>query len=187
MGLLRICLNYLNNLVARAEKIRLGITHEGTTDLGRYQLPDDLVNCFEATALFLMQTATSFIAIKDEMRKWQYVPGTAIEELKTSTIQCALDKLGELGMAAQASMTKAEKTLALSGLETNTISMGTTSPELLLVVLLQNVEKKRLLAGVDLDANQLYQEYTSRLVCSCYNITLNHPAKSSPSPHLSSC
>ncbi|KAF1937395.1 hypothetical protein EJ02DRAFT_412440 [Clathrospora elynae] len=163
LGLLRICLNYLKILVARAEKIHLGIVHEGQADLAKYQLPNDLVDCFEATALFLMQSATSVMIIEDDMRRWQHVPGNLIEEVKTPAIQYTLDRLGELGQAAQASMTKAEKTLALSGLETNSISTGTAGPELLIILLTQNLQMKPLLEDVDMDVNQLYQEYMSKL------------------------
>ncbi|KAF1832236.1 hypothetical protein BDW02DRAFT_503407 [Decorospora gaudefroyi] len=163
LGLLRICLNYLKTLVARAEKIHAGVNNERPAGV-KYQLPDDLVDCFEATALFLMQTATSVVAIEEEMRRWQHVPGKAIEELNTATVQYALEKLAELGQLAQASMTKAEKTLALAGaVETNIVNMGPAGPELLLSILLQTLQRKPLLGGVDMDVNQLYQEYTSKL------------------------
>lgn len=166
LRLLRICLNYLKVLYARAEKIYSGVSHEGEADTARYQLPNDLVDCFEATVLFIMIAATSIIAIEEDMRGWQHVPGNSLEEIKTPTLEYALERLAELGQAAQASMTRAEKTLALSDQEINTVSMGAASPELLVSVLVQNLQKQRLLETVDMDVNQLYQKYTSKLV-SC--------------------
>lgn len=164
LRLLQICLNYLKVLYTRAEKIHQGISQEEQTDMAKYQLPNDLVDCFEATALFIMSSATSLIAIEDEMRQWQHVPGNSLEELNTPTIHYTLEQLGELGQAAQASMTRGEKTLALSDPDTNMVSMGAAGPELLASVLLQNVQKKELLHGVNMHINQLYQEYTSKLV-----------------------
>ncbi|OAL53758.1 hypothetical protein IQ07DRAFT_501866 [Pyrenochaeta sp. DS3sAY3a] len=163
LRLLRICLKYLKVLYARAEKIYSGVSHEGEVDTARYQLPNDLVDCFEATVLFIMIAATSIIAIEEDMRGWQHVPGNSLEEIKTPTLEYALERLAELGQAAQASMTRAEKTLALSDQETNTVSMGAASPELLVSVLVQNLQKRRLLETVDMDVNQLYQKYTSKL------------------------
>ncbi|KAH7384605.1 hypothetical protein BKA66DRAFT_416936 [Pyrenochaeta sp. MPI-SDFR-AT-0127] len=163
LRLLQICLSYLKTLYARAEKIHLGISHDEKTDVVRYQLPNDLVDCFEATALFIMQCATSLIAIEDEMRRWQHVPGLSLEDIKTPVVEYAVERLGELGQAAQSSMTRAEKTLALSDPETNVVSMGATGPELLLLVLFQNLQKKQLLEGIDMDVNQLYQESASKL------------------------
>jgi hypothetical protein len=170
LGLLRICLNHLNILVARAEKIHSVMSHEEQAGSVRYQLPDDLVNCFEETALFVMQTATSLVAIGNETRTWQPVPGKAIDDLETPAVRSALDKLGELGQSAQASMTKAEKTLALSGTDAITVSMGAAGPELLLAIVLQTIRKKHLIDGVNMDSNQLYQEYTSKLVSNMSNI-----------------
>lgn len=164
LRLLRICLSYLKTLYARAEKIHLGISHDEQTDVARYQLPNDLVDCFEATALFIMQCATSLIAIEDEMRRWQHVPGHSLEEIKTPVVEYAVERLGELGQAAQSSMTRAEKTLALSDPETNLVSMGAAGPELLVLILFQNLQKMQLLENVDMDVNQLYQESTSKLV-----------------------
>jgi hypothetical protein len=164
LRLLRICLNYLKVLYNRADKIHQGILLEDQDAIAKYQLPNDLVDCFEATALFIMQTAMSLKITKNEMRLWQHVPGTAFDELHTPAIKAALERLGELGQSAQASMTRAEKTLALSDPETNMMSMGAAGPELLVAVLLHNIQKKRLLQDVDMDANQLYQEYTSKLV-----------------------
>jgi hypothetical protein len=101
------------------------------------------------------------------MGRWQHVPGVLIEELKTQSIEDALARLGELVQRAQASMTRAEKTLALSDPETNMLSMGAAGPELLVSVILHNIQKRQLLTDVDMDVNQLYQEYTSKLV-SCH-------------------
>jgi hypothetical protein len=161
LRLLQICLNYLKVLYNRADKIHQGILLEDQDDLARYQLPNDLV---EATALFIMQSATSLRTTKNEMQLWQHVPGVAFDELQTPAIQAALERLGELGQSAQASMTRAEKTLALSDPETDTMSMGAAGPELLVAVILLNIQKKPILQDVDLDVNQLYQEYTSKLV-----------------------
>jgi hypothetical protein len=164
LRLLQICLNYLKVLYNRADKIHQGILLEDQDNLARYQLPNDLVDCFEATALFIMQSATSLRTTKNEMQLWQHVPGIAFDELQTPAIQAALERLGELGQSAQASMTRAEKTLALSDPETDTMSMGAAGPELLVAVILHNIQKKPILQDVDLDVNQLYQEYTSKLV-----------------------
>jgi hypothetical protein len=164
LDLLRLCLTCVTILVTRAEKIHAGIALAGERDNTRYQLPNDLVDCFEATALFLMQSATSVLAMQDEMRKWQYTPGTSIEKIKTPTVKYLDDGLGEMGQFAQAAMTSAEKTLALADSDTNHVRMGAASPELLVAVLLQDVLRRQLLDGVSLDANQLYQEYTSKLV-----------------------
>jgi hypothetical protein len=175
LGLMRICLNHLNVLVARAEKIHSGMSHEAQPVIIRYQLPDDLVDCFEEIALFLMQTATSVVAIGNEMRTWQHVPGKAIDDLETVAVRDALEKLGELGQSAQAFMTKAEKTLALSGTEATLVSMGGAGPELLVSIVLQTLRKRCLIDGVDMDVNQLYQEYTSKLVSKRPNTTDKKP------------
>jgi len=177
LSLLRICLNYLNALVARAEKIHAGIAHEGGS-ASNYQLPDDLIDCFEGTALFLMQAAASVKAIEKEMLRWQHVPGKVVEELNTPAVQHALDKLAELGQSAQASMTKAEKTLALADPERNTINMGPAGPELLVAIILQNLQKRPALDGVDMEINQLHQEHTSKLVSKLQNpeASLHHSA-----------
>ncbi|KAF2036453.1 hypothetical protein EK21DRAFT_51452 [Setomelanomma holmii] len=163
LRLLRLCLNYIKILDARADKIHQGLMLEERDDLAGYQLPNDLVDCFETTALFVMQSATALSITEAEMRRWQYAPGLSLEEVKTTAIETALDRLGELGQATQASMTRAEKTLALSDPETNMLSMGAAGPELLVCVLLRNVQRQQLLEGVDLDLNQLYQQYTSKL------------------------
>ncbi|KAL7770335.1 hypothetical protein CFE70_000268 [Pyrenophora teres f. teres 0-1] len=162
LSLLRICLNYLNALVARAQKIYTGIAHESGPDPS-YQLPDDLIDCFEGTALFLMQATASVKAIEKEMLRWQYVPGGAVEELNTPAVQHALDKLAQLGQSAQASMTKAEKTIALADPEKNTVSIGPAGPQLLVATILQNLQRRPVLDGVDMEINQLYQEQTSKL------------------------
>jgi hypothetical protein len=64
-------------------------------------------------------------------------------------------------------MTKAEKALILTVGEDimgSMGSMGNAGPELLVSVLLQNIGKRSPLDGVEMDINQLYQEYTSKLV-----------------------
>jgi hypothetical protein len=167
LRLLQICHNYLKVLFTRADKIHQGISLDDQDDAARYQLPNDLVDCFEATALFIMQSVTSLEITEYEMRRWQHVPGTPLGELRTRTIEVALARLGELGQSAQASMTRAEKTLALSDPETNMLSMGTAGPELLVCVIFHNMQKKQLLHDVDMDVNQLYQECTSKLVSGC--------------------
>jgi hypothetical protein len=172
LDLIRICLNCLKILVVRAEKIHSGIAHAGERNVTRYQLPNDLVDCFEATALFLMQSATSVIAMQDEMRKWQYTPGTSIEKIKTPILKYLIDGLGEMGQTAQAAMTGAEKTFALADSDTNHVRMGAAGPELLVAVLLQDILRRPLLDGVGLDANQLYQEYTSKLVSIALSLLL---------------
>jgi Mg2+ and Co2+ transporter CorA len=164
LRLLQICLNYLKVLYNRADKIHQGISLEDQGDLAKYQLPNDLVDCFEATALFIMQSAMSLKTTKNEMNSWQHVPGIAFEELQTPAIEAALERLGELGQSAQTSMTRAEKILALSDPETSMMSMGVAGPELLVAVILHNLQKRPLLQDVDMDVNQLYQEYTSKLV-----------------------
>jgi hypothetical protein len=164
LRMLRICLNYLKVLYNRADKIHQGILLEDQNDVAKYQLPNDLVDCFEATALFVMQSAKSLKTTKNEMNLWQHVPGITFDELQTPAIKAALERLGELGQSAQASMTRAEKTLALSDPETNMMSMGPAGPELLVAIVLHNIQKKQLLRNVDMDVNQLYQEYTSKLV-----------------------
>jgi hypothetical protein len=169
LELLRICLNHLDVLVARAEKIHSGMAPQDQAGGIRYQLPDDLVDCFEEIALFLMQTATSVVAIGNEMRTWQPLPGKSIDDLQTTAVRDALEKLGELGQSAQTAMNKAEKTLALSGTETTTVSMGSAGPELLVSIVLQTVRKRHLIDDVNMDVNQLYQEYTSKLVSKISN------------------
>jgi hypothetical protein len=169
LNLLRICLHHLNVLVARAEKIHSGMSPQDQAGGIRYQLPDELVDCFEETALFLMQTATSVVAIGNEMRTWQHVPGKSIDDLDTIVVRSALEKLGELGQSAQTAMTKAEKTLALSGTEATMVSVGPAGPELLVSIVLQTVRKNHLVNGVNMDVNQLYQEYTSKLVSKMSN------------------
>jgi hypothetical protein len=164
LRLLQICLNYLKVLYNRADKIHQGISLEDQGDLAKYQLPNDLVDCFEATALFIMQSAMSLKTTKNEMNSWQHVPGISFEELQTPAIEAALERLGELGQSAQTSMTRAEKILALSDPETSMMSMGVAGPELLVAVVLHNLQKRPLLQDVDMDVNQLYQEYTSKLV-----------------------
>jgi hypothetical protein len=170
LRLLRLCLNYLKILYTRADKIHQGISVQEQDSLAKYQLPNDLVDCFEATALFVMQAATALHATECEMRRWQHTPGQSLEEINTPTIQYALERLLELGQAAQASMTRAEKTLALSDPETNMLSMGAAGSELLVAVLLHNVHQRELLQGVDMDINQLYQEYASKLVGSFLHV-----------------
>jgi hypothetical protein len=165
LRLLQICHNYLKILFTRADKIHQGISLDDQTDTAKYQLPNDLVDCFEATVLFVMQSVTSLEITENEMFRWQHVPGTPLGELKTRAIEIALARLGELGQSAQASMTRAEKTLALSDPETNMLSMGTAGPELLVCVIFHNIQKKQLLENVEMDVNQLYQECTSKLVC----------------------
>lgn len=165
LHLLQICLKYLKILFARAEKIHMGITHEKQTDIASYQLAKDLVDCFEATALFIMQSATSILAIESEMRQWQHVSGSAFDRATTPAIQYALERLGELGQAAQSSMTRAEKTLALFDPETTSVGRGFAGPELLALVICQNLRNKQLLDGNGSDVNRLYQESTSKLVC----------------------
>jgi len=93
-------------------------------------------------------------------------------------VQHALDKLAELGQSAQASMTKAEKTLALADPERNTINMGPAGPELLVAIILQNLQKRPALDGVDMEINQLHQEHTSKLVSKLQNpeASLHHSA-----------
>jgi hypothetical protein len=164
LRLLQICYNHLKVLFTQADKIHQGISLDDQDDVTRYQLPNDLVDCFEATALFVMQCVTSLEITEHEMFRWQHVPGIPLGELKIQAIEVALARLGELIQSAQASMTRAEKTLALSDPETNMLSMGAAGPELLVCVIIHNIQNKRLLKEVDMDVNQLYQECTSKLV-----------------------
>jgi hypothetical protein len=168
LHLLQICLRYVKTLYARADKIHQGIPHRDRKDSTQYLLPNDLVDCFEATALFLMQSAAALIAIEDAMRQWHHVPGNSLDEIRTPTVKTALERLGELGQGAQAAITRAEKTLALSDPGTNMLSMGHAGAELLVLVLLHNVQKQRVLLDVDMNVNQLYQESTSKLVSVVY-------------------
>lgn len=164
LELLQICIRYLEHLVTRGEKLHSGFTDGEQTDRRRYQLPDGLVDCFEETALFFMQATTSIVAIRNETGSWKHVPGKAIDDLETPAVQSALEKLGKLGESAKASMTKAEKAIALAGIEESMVGMGSAGPELLVSILLQNMGKKYLLDDVKMDVNQLYQENTSKLV-----------------------
>jgi Mg2+ and Co2+ transporter CorA len=95
---------------------------------------------------------------------WNHVPGKAIDDLETPTIRSALEELGKLGESAQASMTKAEKAIALAEVEEGMVSIGSAGPELFVSIFLQNIEKRHLLEEVKMNVNQLYQEYTSKLV-----------------------
>ena len=161
---LRICLDYLDTLTARAERMNAEFTQQGNAEGSSFQLSDDVIDCFEITALLLMQSATSVLAIEEEVRRWEYVPGKEAEEIKTPVFEYALDKLHELGQSAQASMTKAEKALVLADPEKVNMSTGSAGPEFLAVVILQHLHGRHLLDGIAMNANQLYQEYTSKLV-----------------------
>jgi hypothetical protein len=109
LHLLQICLRYLKTMYTRANKIHRSIPHRNRKDSARYQLPNDLVDSFEAIALFLMQSEAALIAIEDEMRQWQHTPGNSLEDVNTPAIQHALEQLGELGQGAQAAMTRAPR------------------------------------------------------------------------------
>lgn len=170
LRLLRICLNYLGILHQRAKKIHIGVSQDDSDDSAKYQLPNDLVDCFEATAVFIMQAAASVKMIKDELGAWQFIPGFSIEQYETPIVATALSRLGELGKAAQASMTRAEKTLALSDPETDILSLGPAGPEYLVAIICQNLQKKQLIEGVDMDVNELYQSYSSKLVSPQFDI-----------------
>ncbi|KAB2109550.1 hypothetical protein AG0111_0g1407 [Alternaria gaisen] len=163
LQLLQICIRYLKHLVSRGEKLHSGFGDGDQADYRRYLLPDGLVDCFEETVLFLMQATTSVVAIRNETGNWKHVPGKEIDDLKTPAVQIALEKLGKLGESAKASMTKAEKAIALAGLEDNTVGMGNAGPELLASLLLQNIGKRHPFEDRNMDVNQLYQECTSKL------------------------
>ena len=164
LRLLHICLTYVEVLHNRAQKIRSGVISEEGAETAKYQLPNDLVDCFETTAIFLMQAAASVAAVKDDMQQWHYVPGSLDDDIESPIVARTLARLGELGQAAQASMTRAEKTLALSDPEMDTTSVGSAGPEFLVSVICQNLQNRQLLEGFDMDVNELYQSYASKLV-----------------------
>jgi hypothetical protein len=165
LRLLNICLTYLELLHNRAQKIHSGILDDHGAESAKYQLPNDLVDCFEATAIFIMQAAASITAIKADMHQWRYMPEiSSIEHMETPSVASTLARLGELGKVAQASMTRAEKTLALSDPETDVLSVGPAGPEFLISIICQNLQNKQVLDGVDMDVNELYQSCASKLV-----------------------
>lgn len=167
LQLLQICIEHLEELVIRGEKLYLGIAEDKGKDRRQYQLPDGLIDCFEDTAFLLMQATSSVVAVRNEADTWKNTFGQAIDDLETPSLQTALEKTGKLAESGRASMTKAEKALILTVGEDimgSMGSMGNAGPELLVSVLLQNIGKRSPLDGVEMDINQLYQEYTSKLV-----------------------
>ncbi|KAF2874298.1 hypothetical protein BDV95DRAFT_627032 [Massariosphaeria phaeospora] len=160
---LETCLTYLRALQIRAEKIHADTLLDTSTNRGEYQLPNDLVDCFEATVMFLMQADISFSAIKDEMRHWRYIKRASIKHLRTPVVANALEQLLNFGKSARAAMTRAEKSLALSDPRANAINMAMAGPELLVSVICQNIQKRQLMAGSEMDVNEHYQSYASKL------------------------
>lgn len=164
LHLLRICLTYLRLLQARAKKLYDGITANPDSEISRNLLPNDLVGCFETSVLFILQAAVSLVAIKDEIHAWHDCSVFLREENETPMVRHALMQLGKLGQSAQASMTRAEKVMALSDPETGMLSMGPVGPEFLAVVISQNLQRKELLEKADMDIYGLYQKCASNLV-----------------------
>ncbi|KAF2193353.1 hypothetical protein K469DRAFT_551060 [Zopfia rhizophila CBS 207.26] len=162
LRLLRICLKYITVLRNRAKNISDGISRSQNDNSAKYQLPNDLIDCFEATAVFISQAATSINAIKEDVIPWLQ-PGYFNWQPETPTVTYALNRLGQLGQNAQASMTRAEKTLALSDPETDMMTMGPAGPEFLVSVICQNLQRQEPLDGVEMDINELYQSCSSKL------------------------
>ncbi|CAN9084909.1 unnamed protein product [Alternaria alternata] len=105
------------------------------------------------------------VAIRNEAATWRHTQGNTVENfnLETSATRIALRRLGIMGDSGRASMTKAEKAIRLAVGKDNMGSMGSAGPELLVSIILQNIAKKHPLDDVQMDINQLYQEYISKL------------------------
>ncbi|KAF2110714.1 hypothetical protein BDV96DRAFT_583628 [Lophiotrema nucula] len=163
LKLIKICVSYLATLHETAEKLHTGIPQNDKTKLPDYMLPNDLVDCFEATAVFIIEAETSLAAIKDEVASLQYTLGISLDTFTTQIISHALNRLETFGKAALTCMARAEKTLALSDPEADILSMGPSGPESLVSIICQNLQQKQLLEGVDMDIKELYQSHTSKL------------------------
>ncbi|CAN9079806.1 unnamed protein product [Alternaria alternata] len=165
LQLLQTCIAHFEELIARGEKLYFGIAEGKQRDRRRYQLPDGLIDCFEETVLLLMQATACMVAIRNEAATWRHTQGNTVENfnLETSATRIALRRLGIMGDSGRASMTKAEKAIRLAVGKDNMGSMGSAGPELLVSIILQNIAKKHPLDDVQMDINQLYQEYISKL------------------------
>lgn len=159
--LAELYIDYLRMLYSRANKIHERTASRGDGDAG-CTLPGGLVDCFETITLFFVQISTITFGTQSEFKLRMTLP---MEEMGLQMDDYALTRLGDLGKAAQQAMTRAEKALVLSD-PAATVEIGPAGPGSLLIVLLQNVQKRALLQGENQRNYALYHEYASGLVRS---------------------
>jgi hypothetical protein len=134
LRLLVFCLDCVTDSASRARKLEEEITGAEYPESSKYRLPSDLVDCFEANAVIIMQVPTYLERSRMDLANLQPLY-TQYRENPYEAFH--LNWLDKLGYDAQAAITRAEKTLASSG-TADIMSMGPADAEILVSVVRQN-------------------------------------------------
>ncbi|KAF2186966.1 hypothetical protein K469DRAFT_662874 [Zopfia rhizophila CBS 207.26] len=165
LRILRHCLSCFTQLCNRARDIRDGVISNSYAK-PEHPLPKHLVICFEASTVFMMQTAALINLVKQELRKWHYTTGTLDIRFESKTITDAFGRLQDVGNKAHTTLARAEKRILLmsrADLGSDTVNLAPAGPELLLAIICQNLQNRQLVDSAEMNINELYQSYLSKL------------------------
>ncbi|KAF2468483.1 uncharacterized protein BDR25DRAFT_315966 [Lindgomyces ingoldianus] len=150
LHLLHYCLKYVGDLPDRVKKVYAGITINEKPELPKYQLPNDPISFFEATAVFIMQKALT----QQDRSPWY---GS-----QWNTKGC------------QSAIAHTEEALALLEPEAD-ISMALVELEYFISTICPNLQKKRLVVSAVMDVNEMYQNCALKLTSAVSTLTSRAP------------
>lgn len=127
-------------------------------------LPTHLVRCFEETVSYVIHSTTSFEVMERKMHYFHTLNDLSKFEQELQQVHSVASQAANLGQAAQKSMYDATKAFMLSDTRKDMVDMANAGPEFLLTLICQNLQQRHVSMNLDLDINELYREYTQRLV-----------------------